>query len=287
MKYIKNTDKDFPPLLKEIHDCPEGIYVRGNIELLSDSFLKIAIVGTRRATSLGRITTQKIAEQLARRGISIISGLAFGIDKEAHRGCLDGGGRTIAVLAVGLDMVYPEQHRGLAKEIIDNGGALVSEYSPGTPALPHQFLERNRIVSGLAGGVLVIEAPKKSGALSTAAHALDQNRDVFVVPGSINNPNYIGSHQLIKQGAALATSADDILEAYNMETKVGTNQLTLPNLTSEQKKILIILNKTGSDISIDKICQITKLQPQVVNKIITSLIIDGIIREESGKYFII
>jgi len=274
----------FPPILKEISPCPSRLFVKGNKELLKDSFLKIAIVGTRKATSPGLFLAEQFSKRLSEKNITIVSGLALGIDQAAHWGCLKARGKTIAVLARGLDSVYPAQHEALADKILENGGLLISEYPLGSPILPHCFLERNRIVSGLSKGVVIIEAPANSGALSTAAHAIEQNREVFVVPGAINNKNYEGSNSLIKQGAHLISSANDVLEALNLPRETGT--LPLINLNQEQQLIYDTLRLHGNNLIIDKIIELTKLQPHVVNQTIAFMVINDIIQEGGSHYFL-
>jgi DNA processing protein len=207
---------DYPPLLKQIADPPPVLYVRGQVALLSDP--QLAIVGSRNASKQGRLTAEDFAQYLAGVGLTITSGLASGIDKAAHEGALKaetkaGGpqGTTVAVVATGLDRVYPAANRELAHRIVDTG-AMVSEYPLGTQPLAHFFPQRNRIISGLSLGTLVVEAALKSGSLITARTASEQGREVFAVPGSINNPQVKGCHQLIRQGAKLVESGQDILE---------------------------------------------------------------------------
>lgn len=210
-------DSRYPPLLVEISDPPILLYVLGEVALLSEP--QLGIVGSRSATKYGKSIAQDFASHLASVGLTITSGLASGIDQAAHEGALKGGvkanlseqGSTIAVVATGLDRVYPASNRALAHQISE-AGAIVSEYSLGTKPLAHQFPERNRIISGLSAGVLVVEAALKSGSLITARLAMEQGREVFAVPGSINSPHSKGCHQLIRQGAKLVESGQDILE---------------------------------------------------------------------------
>lgn len=257
----------------------------GNSDLLNSDYLIIAIVGTRKATPSGLATARSVAKQLGEAGVIIVSGLAFGIDKAAHLGCLDAGGKTIAVLANGLDQIYPRQHQSLAENILKTGGAIISEYEKEKPYLPSQFLERNRIISGLSNGVIVIEAPFGSGALNTAAHAIEQNKEVFIVPGDINNPNYAGSHHLIKQGAALITSAKDVFAAFNIE--INEKQKQLPLGDEQQKLIYKILQTNNKPLSVDEISQLTKINIQVINQALSSLVIEGVLSEDGGRYFIL
>ncbi len=288
IEVIMAADQYFPLYLKEMPSPPFAVYIKGDKSIFNNEAIKIAIVGTRKASALGEKLAEEIARDLALQEIDIASGLALGIDQAAHWGCLAGNGRTIAVLPCGLDKVYPSQHIKLANKILENNGLLISEYPLGSLALQFHFLERNRLVSGLSRGVVVIEAPAKSGALVTAACALEQNRDVFVVPGSINNINYSGSNKLIKQGAALITSADDVLEAYNIN-RTDSEKLRLNfsrlNLSKEKEMILKCVGKE-SGLVIDKICYLTKLEPQTVNRNLSLLVIDGIIHEEGGKYYV-
>ena len=195
--------------LAQIPGPPKLLFAKGNLEVL-DGF-SIALVGTRRPSGYGIRSARWFSRELASRGIVIVSGLALGIDGAAHWGALDVGGKTVGVLGHGLDRIYPMSHRPLAQRILDSGGALITEYPPGVAPLKHHFPERNRIVAGLAAGVVVIEAPSRSGSLITVSHALDQGKDVFVVPYCYDAESYQGSHRLIQEGAKLITSVDDIL----------------------------------------------------------------------------
>jgi DNA processing protein len=202
-------DPRYPPLLKQIHDAPPVLYVRGRVETLGAP--QLAIVGSRSASPGGLDIARDFAAALGRCGLAITSGLAIGIDGAAHRGALEAAAPTIAVAATGPDLVYPARHRALAEEIAA-GGALVTEFPPGHPPLPGSFPRRNRIISGLSLGTLVVEAAPGSGSLITARAALEQGREVFAVPGSIHNPRARGCHALIRQGAKLVECTEDILE---------------------------------------------------------------------------
>lgn len=219
-------DDYYPSLLREIHDAPPLIYHIG--DLLPTDMHSLAIVGTRNATYYGRDVAQEFAYELAQRGLTIISGLAFGIDAAAHLGALEAGGRTIAVQANGLDEIYPDEHKALAERIVQNGGALLSEYPPKTPPDGKHFPVRNRLISGLSLGVLVVEAPESSGALHTASAAVEQNRDVFAVPGQIIHANSYGPHRLIQDGAKLVMNVDDILDELNLGQRTGTEPAPRP-----------------------------------------------------------
>jgi len=291
IKTISQENPKFPSLLKEIPNPPLKIYVLG--ELPDKEMPKIAIVGTRKATSQGRLIAKEMARKLSEMGFVVVSGLAMGIDSAAHEGVVAAKSKTIAVLACGLDTIYPRQNENLAKKILELGGAIISEYPIGTPALAHQFLERNRIISGLSIATIVIEAPRESGALVTARLAAEQGREVFVLPGPINHPNYYGSHKLIRDGARLVSSVDDILE--DLGINISVNQRThqrlsasmIEKITDEnQLLVLKIIREFGQPLNIDKIIELTKLEPQVVNQTIATLIINGLIKETERGYTI-
>lgn len=276
----------FPKILKEIPWVPFGLYWRGKpIEDLPG----VGIVGTRRATLNGRAIAKKFGEEIANSGAVVVSGLALGIDAAAHEGALLAKGKTIAVLAGGLDYIYPKQNESLFKKILESGGTIVSEYAFGAPAYSSRFLERNRIISGLSLGIVVIEAPEASGALATAKFALDQNREVFVVPGNINQPNYSGSHGLIKAGACLVTSAKEVLGNLNLQIGTESGQiqpLNLESLDDNQRAIIEVIRSAGEPIRIDKIQDLTKMEIPVINRAVSLLEIQGIIKGSGGTYFI-
>lgn len=204
------NESHFPKLLREIPGPPERLYYLGTLPSPED--ICITVVGTRRATPQGLEVAEGMGRDLAEAGFVVVSGLALGIDGAVHRGVLKKSGKTIAILAHGLDTIYPKEHKRLADQILGMGGALVSEYEEGTTSSPLQFLKRNRIISGLSLGVVIVEAPLRSGAISTAHHGLEQGREVFVVPGPVHHSNYFGAHKLIRDGARLVTSARDIIE---------------------------------------------------------------------------
>ncbi len=275
IKKINLTDRDYPVFLREIPYPPSPLYLKGVFP--ASNLIKIAIVGTRKPTELGIHLAKKIAKDLAKQGLVIVSGLALGIDSAAHQGCLDGGGQAIAVLGSGLDKIYPVTNRTLAQRILNQRGALISEYPPGTPALPHHFPARNRIISGLSQAVVVIEAPRKSGALITAKFALEQNREVFVVPGPANHLNYQGSHWLIREGARLVCTAEQILEDLNIKPF----QL---KLNQKEKIILEAIQQSKVPLTVDKLVEVTKLDFQAVNKSLTTLLVEGLVEETLAGY---
>ncbi len=224
------------PLL-QIAKTPEELFIKGT--LLSDRPPVVAIVGTRRPSAYGREVTQTLAGDLARKGVVVVSGLAMGVDTIAHTSALEAGGKTIAVLAQGLHTIYPASNKGLAERIVKNG-ALITEYDTGAEAMKHHFLARNRLVSGLADAVIVTEAADKSGTFSTVAHALEQNKEVFAVPGPITSLLSAGPNRLIQQGARVALSADDILQVIAPHLIAGQTKFVFGNTPLETKIIELI-----------------------------------------------
>lgn len=278
-----STDSAYPPLLRETVGGPALIYVRGALPRPEDTC--VAIVGTRKATKEGMALARETGEALARKGIVIVSGLALGIDGAAHEGALRAGGRTAAVLANGLDSVYPRAHEQLAGRILEGGGCLISEYPEGTPSYPSQFLARNRIVSGLSVATVVIEAPFRSGSLATARNAIEQGREVFIFPGDTRNRNYEGSHSLIRTGARLVTSAQDILEDLGLtpDESSAAPEMPLP-LDADEASILALLLEARETLTIDRIIEATGLPPNVVSEKLTLLLLDNLIEESSGSF---
>lgn len=237
----------------------------------------VAIIGTRKPTAYGREVTYQIAYDLAKKGVVIISGLALGIDGIAHQAAIDAGGRTIAVLANGVDEIYPRSHKQLAESILSHGGAIISEYEPGTEARDYQFLARNRIVSGLADAVVVTEAAARSGTLATVNHALEQGREVFAVPGNITSPLSYGCNAMIKQGAHPVTRAEDILEIIAPHLIAGQSILPLGNTPEETTIVTLIQSgirdgdqlQEASGISISEFSQaLTMLE---INEVVRAL----------------
>lgn len=273
--------KKYPKLLSEIDSAPKIIYVIGEFDL-GDS-PTVAIVGTRKATKDGLDLARKTANELTRAGVTVISGLAMGVDTAAHKGALEKNGKTIAVLGSGIDEIYPAQNERLAKDIVDKGGAIISEYGPGEPSYKYRFIERNRIISGLSWGVVVIEAPEKSGAIATARFAAEQGRNVFVFPSTPNNKQYAGSHELIRDGATLVTKTDEILEDLDIKTKPNREEV-FHKLGASEMNIISALGRAGKPLDIDTIIEVTTLEPQVVSNAITILVMEGIIKEGSRGY---
>lgn len=272
-------DAEYPERLGHISDPPRNLYCRGNIALLKT--FCFGVVGTRKMTPYGKEVTRHITSQLANQGYCITSGLALGVDTTAHQATLDVGGKTIAILGTGIDdaTIFPPNNLRLAHDILQKGGLIISEYPEGAPGLKHQFPARNRIISGLSHGVLIIEADQKSGALITAKCALDQNRDVFAIPGNIFSPRSIGSNLLIQQGAKLVLTAQDILSEYSEQLSVVGSELSV-NLSTQdpvQKKILAILTTNGP-MHIDTIITQSELQTPMVSAALSLMEIKSIVK---------
>jgi len=273
---------NIPKILSEIPSPPENLFTSGRE--LEDNFEGIAIVGTRKASAEGMAIAEEFARVLSLANIPIVSGLAFGIDSAVHKGCLAARKRTVAVLAGGIKKIYPSANAYLAEKIISLGGSIVSEYED-EPSYPDLFLKRNRIISGLSRAVVIIEAPLKSGAMSTANWAAEQGRDVFVVPGPITNPNYKGSHMLIRDGACLVTSPSEILSDLGIEI-LDVQSSDTNNYSEEVVKILNLLSSSNQAVSIDKIIAVTKLEPQRALALLTELTLADKIKESSTGYSI-
>ncbi len=277
-------DDEYPPRLKEIDDRPPVLYVRG--ALLPDDEWAVAVVGTRRATPYGRQAAEHFAADLARHRITVVSGLARGIDAVAHRAALAAGGRTIGVLACGLDLVYPPEHAKLAQEIMQHG-CLLSDYPLGTQPRSEFFPRRNRILSAVSLGVLVVEGDIDSGALITARVAVDQNREVFAVPGSIYSPTYRGPNKLIRDGEAkLVAVAEDILEELNL-TMTTTHQMelreVLPADPTEARLLKVISNQP---IHIDEVQRASGLPISTVSGALAMLELKGMVKQAGPMNFV-
>jgi DNA processing protein len=279
------NDEAYPTQLKEIASAPPVLYIRGDKNILNNK--SIAIVGSRKFTEYGRRVTENLTRDLARAGLTIVSGLALGIDGIAHRAALDADGITAAVLGTGIDdaTIYPREHFNLAKRIIENGGALITEQPPKTPSLKQNFPARNRIMAGLALGTLVIEAAESSGSLITANFALEQNREVFAVPGDIFSPQSAGSNLLIKKGAKLVNSAADILEEFSLSRSQPELPLKIfEPRSNEEKTIWKFLS--NEPLHIDKISKMTRLDTATVAAILATLEIEDAVKNIGGQNFI-
>lgn len=278
--FVTQAEEDYPQALKSLPDAPPILYVRGT--LIPQDSRAIAVVGTRKATAYGRDVAHMLSTELGRAGVTVVSGLALGIDAAAHRGALQGGGRTLAVLGCGIERIYPHEHHKLAEQIMQQG-ALISEFPIGTPPEGRNFPRRNRVISGLSLGVMVVEAPEKSGAILTASVASDQGREVFAVPGSILNPSSKGTNRLIQDGAKLVMNTQDILDEFNLthsaiQTRVTTERIAPANPTEEA--VLGILS--ADPIHIDDLARLSNLPISTLSSTLTILELKGLV-EASGK----
>lgn len=264
--------------LQHIYKPPQSMWVAGT---LPKECKTVAIIGSRKPTNYGRSVNDKITRKLVEYGVVIISGLAIGHDGMAHRACLDAGGTTVAVLGNGLNKIYPSSHQDLGKRIIKQGGALISEYPPDTPVMPYQFLERNRIISGLADIVVVIEAGEKSGTLNTVSHALEQGRDVMAVMGNIDAPLSRGCNKLIATGATPVLSADDILLKLDIDPRKKPAQKGIKFENPDAQFIYDLINRNISDE--DELIALGKMPPNKVRAILTILELQGYIRSSGNN----
>ena len=287
IKFLTLEDDDYPRLLKEIYSPPLAIYYKGEFVPEKDEF-SLGVVGTRKMTDYAKQITPKITRELTEQGLVIVSGLALGIDALAHEACLEAKGRTIAVLGSGLDKenIYPSYNRYLAEKILNNGGTLISEYAPGIPPSKFTFPQRNRIISGLSLGSLIVEAPEGSGALLTAKFAIDQNREVFAIPGSILSPNSVGPNNLIKQGAKAVANALDVLEA--LDLNLVKNYIETKKIVADSPQEQIILdNLTHEPIHVDELSRLTNLDTSVINSTLTLMEMKGRIRNLGAMMYVL
>ena len=288
IKVITILDPDYPENLKQIYDPPIVLYLKGNFAASDKN--AIAIVGTRRPTNYGRESSGKLARQLAANGVTIVSGLARGIDAAAHRAALEAKGRTIAVLGSGLGQIYPPENADIA-EMISDSGAVISEFPMDVPPLGPNFPQRNRIISGLSLGVLVAEAPRRSGAIITAHQALEQNRHVFTIPGRIDMPSFSGNHYLLKQGAKLVEGIDDILGEFEFLFPEMKAQIFGPEredalmaaLSDEERQVYQLLSV--EETSIEDIIDRTEMSSAVTSTVLLSLEMKKLVRQLPGKQF--
>lgn len=283
VRVLTYHDADYPSRLKEIYDYPPLIYVRGT--LLPDDEWCLAVVGTRRATVYGRQVTEEIVSDLAKSKITIVSGLAKGIDTVAHRSALEAGGRSIAVFASGLDIVYPAENTELARRIMEQG-ALISEHPLGTSPRAEHFPRHNRIMSGMSLGVLVTEADKTSGAIITANLAAEQNREVFAVPGSILSPASRGTNSLIQDGAKLVYNSSDILEELNLTSL--PQQLEIKELMPATETESRLLQKLSAEPThIDEICRSSGLPISTVSSNLAMMELKGLVKQVATMKYVL
>ena len=289
---------DYPPLLKQIPDAPLLLYVRGDAKVLTQH--AVAMVGTRRPSAYGSSVAHRLAHDLAQRQLVVVSGLARGVDSASHRGALEGNGKTVAVLGSGLDVIYPRENKKLAEEIVKSG-AVISEFPLKTGPTPENFPIRNRIISGLSLGVVVVEAAEYSGSLITARLALEQNREVFAVPGNITSAQSFGPNHLIKQGAKLVDQWMDVIEEFPPAVRMAllpaagdaeagpigaeTASLFEASLTPEQKSVFEVL-RTDQTTFVDEIASASRVPHPRVLAALLHLEMNGLIRQLPGKNFI-
>jgi len=279
-------DNDYPPFLKNIYDPPPILFIEGKLDWKDSP--AIAVVGTRKPSQYGAAQTKNIVEGLAHHGLTIMSGMARGVDSIAHKAALSGGGMTVAVLGCGLDRTYPPENKGLRDRIVGNG-AVISEFPFGTPPEAKNFPRRNRIISGLCLGTLVVEAGDRSGALITAEYSLNQNREAFALPGDINRPQSMGCNRLIREsGALLISSENDILNAINLSTaassRVKSQPKPKPKLNIEEEKIYN--NLDSEPIYIDDLAIKSNTTPTQALTILLGMEMRGIVRKLQGNYYV-
>lgn len=297
MALVLREDAQYPPLLRQIAHPPHLLYVYGETDL-TDRF-PVAVVGTRRASAYGLTHTREIAAELAQTGVCVVSGLALGIDAAAHTGALDGGGRTVAVLGSALDKPYPQENEPLMRRILESGGSVVSEYAPGTPPSRYSFLQRNRIIAGMCLGTLVTEGPRRSGALNTATRTLENGREVFALPGNVDNPGAQLPNMLISEGARLVTGAADILSALVIEPKdapKAAQAAVAPMEAPAEKKPHIPggLDETqraicaallAGEADFDALCAVSGLESDELGALLIEMEMDGLVTPLAGTRY--
>lgn len=285
VKLLPITDSDYPSRLKQIYDPPVLLYVKG--QLIEADSLSVAIVGSRRANNYGRSIAERIAGDLAARGLTVVSGGARGIDTSAHKGALAAGGRTVVVLGCGVDVNYPAENKTLFEAVADSG-AVVSEFPLGSTPEPWRFPPRNRLISGMSLGVLVCQSPEASGALITASYAAEQGRDVYAVPGNVDDARNAGCHKLIKDGAKLVESSGDIFEELGIDTDEEgiEKQLALPmeNLTEAERQIISMLSLDA--VQMDEIINACGLPAPMVSGTLTILEMKNYVKRVPGNAFV-
>ncbi|MDI3534741.1 MAG: processing protein [Thermosediminibacterales bacterium] len=284
VKVLTLNDEDYPCNLKNIYDPPPVLYVKGNLKKQDE--ISVAIVGSRKATVYGKVIAEKLARELSEYGITIVSGMAIGIDSCAHKGAISGNARTIAVLGTGIDIVYPRRNASLMQKIIEHG-AVVTEFPLGTTPLPQNFPARNRIISGLSLGTIVVEASERSGALITADFALQQGREVFAVPGNVTSKYSTGCNRLIKQGAKLVEGVFDVLDELGIVYEKISNEIkdiAENKLNDEEKEILEMISYQSSPV--DSIIRHSRFSAGKVKAVLTSLEMKGLIRSLPGSSYI-
>ncbi len=292
VKIVTYRDESYPQQLLNVYDRPPYIYVRGN---LNNEDINIAIVGSRAASTYGKYTTERISRDLALQGVTVVSGMARGIDSSAHRGAITAHGRTVAILGSGLDVIYPPENKKLFADIIENG-AVISEFPMGTPPRSTNFPARNRIISGMSYGVVIVEAGEKSGSLITARLALEQGREVFAVPGSIDSAGSRGTNKLIKQGAKLIENTEDILEeilpqieqrkplkGFSTPETLNASSPRVEKLNAVEQKLYDLVSPKR--MHIDDLISLTGFSSADILSALTTMELKGIVRQHPGKFF--
>lgn len=285
VKKINILNKEYPEILKTIPNPPKQLYVLGNEKILNEK--GVAIIGSRVCTPEGAKVAEQFAKELSRKGICIISGMAQGIDTAAHLGALKAGGKTIAVLGGGFNHIFPKENERLFETIIENGGAVVCEYNENTKPEAKRFVQRNRIVSGLSMGVLIVEAKHRSGTSITASFAKLQGKTIFCIPHSLNQKEGIGTNRQIKEGAKLVTCSQEIIDELEIKTDKIENkekEIDVINVPEEYMPVYKYIGNTP--MNIDEICKKTKMEISRVNYLLTMLELEGYIEQLPGKFFV-
>lgn len=299
-RLVRWSDADYPVNLRHIADPPPYFFIRGSLK--TDDTRCVAVVGARAASDAGRRMAQRLGLELAAKGFTVVSGLARGIDSEAHQGALDGNGRTAAIMGCGIDVIYPPENRKLAAAIVDGGGAIISELPVGTPPIAENFPTRNRLISGLCLGVVIVEAAEKSGSLITARMALEQDRQVFAVPGSPLTGRTRGSNRLLKEGARLVDCVEDVLEElapqlgevaarHETQAEVEEDEKNGPDSSGSSAPALSEVNmvlgqlKGPDKLHVDSIIEGSGLSVQTVLKLLLELELSGLVTQHPGKLF--
>lgn len=280
---VTRLSEGYPPLLEDIFDPPYVLYVKGDLDLIQEK--AAAVVGSRKCTRYGQVAARTLSTQMAKEGVCIISGMARGIDSAAHLGALDAGGRTIAVLGCGVDQCYPPENKGLYERICKEG-LLVSEYLPGALPLPAHFRQRNRIIAGLAHACMLVEGARQSGAMITVDFATDAGREIFAVPGPIDSPLSVSPNLLIRDGAHLACDGMDVVEVmgWGVRAKPRERMKSVPvDLSESERRIVSPL--LGEDLTADELAEMTGIELQELNSLLTMLTFRGIIKQQPGGIY--
>ena len=280
IRFICVDEPEYPENLREIYDPPLVLYVKGH--LLPGDSQSVAVVGARKATGYGRTVAFTLSEDLVRHGVTVVSGLARGIDAYAHKGALDGGGRTVAVLGCGIDIAYPPENRSL-QDRIEKNGAVLSEFPPGTAPMKHHFPARNRIIAGLSMGTVVVEAGLKSGALITAEFALNSGREVFAVPGNVMSELSRGPHRLIREGAKLVETANDVIKELKIAPVAEKPQALPMSLSYGEEQVLQLIPAEGKSVS--EMVEESDMQPHMIMAQLSMMEIRGLVKKGPGNSY--